>query len=52
MPQKRMLNPSAAILLALMSAAAGAYGQVATAPTNGCIALPKYATLKAALASA
>jgi uncharacterized protein GlcG (DUF336 family) len=44
------------VLLALAGAAAGAYGQAgnpaATARANNCAALPKYAALKAALASA
>src|ERR1700689_2965072 len=60
MPQKRLFSqvfhPAAIAWLALTSAGPGAYGQAgdaaAAARVNGCATLPKFAALKAALASA
>ncbi len=53
----QVLNQAAVVLLALTGAAAGAYGQAeapvgAATGARGCATLPKYAALKAALASA
>src|ERR1700686_4612761 len=53
----QVLNHATVVLLALTGAAAGAYGQAeapvgAATGARGCATLPKYAALKAALASA